>query len=198
MKSPHSVFEQIRAYAGLIELHLFKPDPSTRRDSISSVARWNPPPEDKVHINVDAALFPSSGKMGVGVVIRNHLGTCLAGCSELLDGVTAPELAEALEMRHAVSLATDEGFSKIQVVSDCLSLVQRINSQVQDRSYVGVVVQDIKTIATSFHEFSVSHVRRQCNESAHILARSAELFISSVFRNFAPDCIRKTLCNDLL
>jgi hypothetical protein len=116
----------------------------------------------------------------------------------ILDGVTAPELAEALGMRRAVSLATDEGFSKIQVVSDCLSLVQRINSQVQDRSFVGVVVQDIKTIATGFNEFSVYHVRHQCNESAHILARSAELFICSVFRNFAPDCIRKTLCNDLL
>uniref|UniRef100_A0ACD5WXJ3 Uncharacterized protein n=1 Tax=Avena sativa TaxID=4498 RepID=A0ACD5WXJ3_AVESA len=101
-------------------------------------------------------------------------------------------------MRRAVSLATEEGFSKIEVVSDCLSLVQRINSQVQERSYVGVVVQDIRTIASAFAEFSVSHVRRHCNESAHILARSAEFFISSIFINFTSDCIRKTLCNYLL
>jgi hypothetical protein len=38
----------------------------------------------------------------------------------------------------------------------------------------------------------------QCNEAAHVLARSAERFVSCTFRLSAPECIRKTLCNDLL
>jgi hypothetical protein len=102
-----------------------------------------------------------------------------------------------LALRRAVSLAGCEGFGKIMVVSDCLSLIQRVNSSVLDRSNVGVVVQDIKFLARNFDEISFSHVRRHCNESAHILARSAESFSSSVFRNFTPDCIRQTLCDDL-
>jgi hypothetical protein len=68
-----------------------------------------------------------------------------------------------------------------------------------DRSSVGVVVQDIKALAQDFEAFSLSHVFHQFNESAHILARSTERYVFfSVFRNFAPDCFRKTLFNDLL
>jgi ribonuclease HI len=195
MRSPHSVAAQATAYAEMIELHIFKSDSSTRRDSSFSVPRWTPPPKGSVYINTDAAIFSTSRQMGVGVVIRNHLGECLAACSELIYEVTAPELAEALAVRRAVSLAGDEGFGKLQVVSDCLSVIQRINSTMVDRSSVGVIIQDIKSLASNFESISFSHVRRQCNESAHILARLAESFISSTFRNFAPDCIRQSLCH---
>jgi ribonuclease HI len=197
VRSPHSLAEHIKAYAGMIELHLFRTDTSTRRDTNFSVQRWSLPPEDMVHINVDAAMFTSSHQMGIGVVIRNHLGECLAACSELLDEVTVSELAEALVLRRALSLADDEGICKLVVVSDCLSAIQRIQSTAMDRRLVGVVIQDIKEFANNFTNIYFSHVRRQCNESAHILARSAERFVSSVFRNFAPECIRMTLCNDL-
>jgi ribonuclease HI len=197
-RNPHNVSQQVLAYADMIELHLFKPVPSSRRDSTSSAPRWIPPPEGTIYINVDASLFNTSRQMGIGVVVRDHKGDCLLACSELLHMITTPELAEALALRRAVSIADSGGFGKLMVVSDCLSLIQRVNSSALDRSNVGVVVQDIKHLALSFNEISFSHVRRHCNESAHILARSAELFSSSVFRNFAPDCIRQTLCNDLL
>ncbi|KAI5001361.1 hypothetical protein ZWY2020_026011 [Hordeum vulgare] len=136
--------------------------------------------------------------MGAGVVIRNHTGECLLACSELHDEVTTPEIAEALACRRAVSLASEEGFDRILVVSDCLSLVQRLESSELDRSMVGVVIQDIKNICSRFTDASFKHALRQCNEAAHVLARSAELFVSTIFRNSVPDCIRKTLCNDLL
>jgi hypothetical protein len=83
-------------------------------------------------------------------------------------------------------------------VQFCLSLVQRVLAPSVDRSSVGVVVQDIKALDQDFEAFSLSHVYRQFNESAHILARSVERYVFSVFRNFAPDCIWETLCNDLL
>jgi hypothetical protein len=84
------------------------------------------------------------------------------------------------------------------VVSDCLSLIQRVLAHGVDRSSVGVVVQDIKALAQDFEVVSFSHVYRQFNKSAHILARFAERFVFSVFRNYAPECIQETLCNDLL
>jgi hypothetical protein len=103
-----------------------------------------------------------------------------------------------LAVRRAISVAGEEGFGKVLVVSDCLSMIQQINSMAIDQSVVGVIMQDIKHSSGSFEEISFSHVCRHLNESAHILARSIKRFISSTFRNFAPDCIRKTLCNDLL
>jgi hypothetical protein len=198
LRPPHQVAGQIKAYVEMIELQFFSPDTSNRRETKLSSPRWSPPPEGTVFINVDAALFSPSRRMGIGVVIRNHKGECLTAYSELQDEVTAPEIAEALALRRAVSLANDEGFDKAMVVSDCLSLILRLQSSELDRSMVGVVVQDIKLLAASFASISFSHVYRQCNESAHIMARSAEHFRSSIFRNFAPECIGKTLCNDLL
>jgi hypothetical protein len=42
-----------------------------------------------ININDDADLFSSSRWMGAGIVIRNHIGNCLAACSELIDEVTS-------------------------------------------------------------------------------------------------------------
>jgi ribonuclease HI len=106
-----------------------------------------------VLINTDAALFVNSRCIRVGVVIRDHTGRCLAACNEKLENVTAPELAEALACRRALNFARDEGFSKVALVSDCLSLIQRIQSNEWDRSGVGVVVAYIKNLATSFIVF---------------------------------------------
>jgi hypothetical protein len=103
-----------------------------------------------------------------------------------------------LVLHRAASLVGNDGFGKLMVVSECLSVIQHVNSSTLDQSNVGVEVQDIKHLAHGFDESTFSHVLLHCNESAHILAPAAECFISSVFRNFAPDCIRQTLCNDLL
>jgi hypothetical protein len=96
----------------MIELHLLKPIPSTRRDTNVSGVRWSPPLEGTVYINCDAALFSSSRRMGLGVVIRNHIGRCVAACSELHEEVTTPEVAKALAMRRALSLAAKKVSAK--------------------------------------------------------------------------------------
>jgi hypothetical protein len=153
--------------------------------------------EGTVLINVDAALFSLARRTGIGVVIRNHIGECLLVCSELQEEITTPKIAEALAIRRAVTLATEECFEKVRVVSECLSLIQRLLSDEQDRSYVGVITEDIKLLRSRFSSFSVSHIRRCSNKSAHILARSAEQFISFVSRNYISECIQQTICNDL-
>jgi ribonuclease HI len=89
-----------------------------------------------VLINVDATIFSSTRRMGMGAVIRDHTGNCLVACSESKKAV-APEIAEALAMRRAIILAKDEGFSKIIVDSDCLSVVKQVTSDQDDWSLCG-------------------------------------------------------------
>jgi ribonuclease HI len=180
MKHPRSLAEQIKAYIHMIMLHLFK-QPAVQSRETSSSPRWSPSPEGMVFINVDAALFSSSKRMGVGVVIRDHIGNCLVACNQLLDEVTTPEIAEALAVRCALTLARDEGLDKIILASDCLSVVQRVNSSTRDRSLVGVVVEDIKAMAASMSSVTVRHISRLLNNLAHVLARRVELFGSSFF-----------------
>jgi ribonuclease HI len=189
--------EQIKVYVDMIELHLRKTASTNSCESSISEAKWTPPPVGTVWLNVDAALFKSSNRMGVGVVIRSHSGECLSAISELVNEVTSPELAEAIAVRRALALAREEGFDKIMVATDCLSLVNRINNSILDRSFLGVVIQDIKKEATLFNSYSFFHVPRKRNVAAHVLARRSETFGSVSFRSVPPECIREILCTDL-
>jgi ribonuclease HI len=66
--------------------------------------------------------------MGIDIIIWNHIGDCSIAYNELVKEVTTLEVAEALAVCRALSLAEDEGFDKMVIASDCLSLVQQINS----------------------------------------------------------------------
>jgi hypothetical protein len=44
--------------------------------------------------------------------------------------------------------------------SDCLSIVQRVNDSVTDRSYLQGVIEDIKLLASSFLSCSFTHIYR--------------------------------------
>ena len=180
------------AYVDLIRDNLFSSEPKHRRDS-SSVSQWSPPPQGSVLVNSDAAIFEAAGCMGVGVVIRDHRGGFLAACREHFDSLATPEHAEALALRSVVIFARDEGYDKVVFVSDCLSLVQRLNSPEFDRSTVGTLVANIKQLVASFSSTSFCHVKRSLNEAAHFLAKSSSVFSTCVFHS-VPDCIRGTCC----
>ena len=83
------------------------------------------------------------------------------------------------------------------VASDSLNVVQKIKSANKDRSETGVLVEDIKHAARAI-AFSFIHVSRNCNEVAHVLARSAVQLSESVWFHEAPEFIRASLCNDRL
>ena len=108
-----------------------------------------------------------------------------------------PELAESWALRQAVILARDEGLTSAIFASDCLSLVQRVNSSSIDRSEVGVVVSDIKRLVACFSSVSFCHVNWPLNVVAHKLVRSCEFASSKVVYYCTPECIRQTLCTDV-
>ena len=118
----------------------------------------------------------------------------MAACSEPLRGVRSPELAEAMALWHAVSLVREEGFTDVLFKTDCLSVVQRLQSPSMDRSVVGTVLKDVKSLANGLSSVAFHHVRRHCNVLDHVLARSSLGSSSLSISRSAPDCIRETLC----
>jgi ribonuclease HI len=117
-------------------------------------------------------------------------------CNQVFDVVTSPKLAEALAIRHALSLVREEGFNKIILASDCLSVINKIQNPALDRTGTGVIIHDIKVIAGEFRSVTFRHISRLRNESAHLLARRAELLVFSVFCDGAPEFIHEAPCND--
>jgi hypothetical protein len=187
-----------KAYIEMILNNLYKPAPANRCESSSSRAKWIPPPEGTVLVNVDAALFTTSDRMGAGVVIRDHDGMFIAACGERYDNVVAPETVEALAVRRAISFAQEEGYSKITIASDCLSVIQRIRSGETDRSLCGPVIEDIKLLSRTFVSCDFRHGFRVLNNAAHVLARKCENLASSVWRGVAPDFVQDAICKDIL
>jgi hypothetical protein len=108
---PRTIATKVNAYIEKITLHPYKPTTTHRRETTSSSFKWSPSLEGTVLVNVHAAIFSSFRRMGIGILIRDHTGSCLAPCGEHLQEVTLPELAEALALHRVVHFAKDEGFN---------------------------------------------------------------------------------------
>jgi hypothetical protein len=171
---PGRIAARALAYIELVVSNLFKEKEVKGRGATTAPQRWVPPLNGFVGINVDAALFPAARRWGLGVVIHDHQGGFLLSCSEGGDGLPAPEMAEALSARKGLVIAKEHGFKKVELVSDCLSLVQRISSNTRDRSGAGIVISDIKWMTADFESCLFKFSNRKTNVVAHKLARSVE------------------------
>jgi hypothetical protein len=77
-------------------------------------------------------------------------------------------------------------------------VIQRIKSKVTDCSPFGSVIEDIKFISNHFSSYAFQHVYRVLNVAAHQLAQSCISSTSCVWHGVSPECIRETLCNDIM
>jgi hypothetical protein len=59
-------------------------------------------------------------------------------------------------------------------------------------------VSGIKEVLKSFTSVSFTHIKHHPNEAAHILAKSCFSVSSSEVFYSVPDCIRGTLCIDVI
>jgi ribonuclease HI len=193
--NPLNIAVKIKAYVELILTDRSKPSHGHRRETSRAVS-WSPPPEGMLQLNVDAAIFASSARMGAGAVLRDQMGVFIAGIGDSSPDVSNPELAEAMAIRLALSWAKDEGLDGFIVASDCLSVIQRIKADERDRSLCGSIIHDIKKLSVLFSNVSFRHVGREQNFVAHNLARSCEFASMSVWRGVTPEFIRVAICND--
>ena len=113
------------------------------------------------------------------------------------DSIQSPKLAEAITIRRALMVAWENGFKDIILVSDCLSMINKVLSMNRERSSVGSVVTDIKILALEFAACSFKHSSRKSNVVAHFLAHRSERAICNLSFVVAPECIREVLCNDV-
>ncbi|CAH9096881.1 unnamed protein product, partial [Cuscuta epithymum] len=136
------------------------------------LAGWRKPDTDRIKINTDAAINRGAGMVGLGWVARDSTGAFLAGAAIPRKGVCLPKEAEALSMREALSWIKAAGWDQVDVESDALHLVEGVHSASTESSF-GLLVNDIKELATSFSSITFSHVKRSANRVAHHMARAA-------------------------
>lgn len=85
--------------------------------------RWIKPPSGCLKINVDGALREDSILGGVGIIVRDELGSFVAARAKRFCFVFSPLQSEALAAREGLSLATEMSFNDIHFECDTLRLL---------------------------------------------------------------------------
>ncbi|XP_039780864.1 uncharacterized protein LOC120648195 [Panicum virgatum] len=165
-QSTHSLINHYIA-----DLELTKSTPREDKQVQYQGARWIPPPLDFVKINVDAATSKNSNQASVAAVARDSSGSFLGASTLVFSGVFDPETLEVLACREGLALASDLLFQKVRVASDCLNAIRSLQEDGMGR--YGHITREIKESMTSFLKIDFVHERREFNQEAHKLARSA-------------------------
>lgn len=142
---------------------------------------WTKPEINSFKVNIDAAIFEGEGRYGFGGVVRDHRGNFVSAISGLREGAISPEVAEGVALKEVLSWLKLQDPKQYQVETDCLVLVQAINSPVILRSPFGMVVRECKESLDSWRDIDLHFVKRSANQVAHKIARASRLYADRVF-----------------
>jgi hypothetical protein len=169
-----------------------KKKPTKERKSL----RWIPPEDCLIKINVDGA-FMNNGDASIVVVIRNSEGTVLLSAWRVLSHAVNAEEVELMACREGVALAVEWTPMHAIFESDCLSALQLLSKQGEQRSSSMFLVKEICDTARRMTSLRFHHVKRDQNVVAHELAQFAKrLFHSAVWRNRAPTSVEQIVAHE--
>jgi ribonuclease HI len=121
---------------------------------------------------VDGAARGNPGPAGYGVFLRMEHGEIIEVAGYL--GKTTNNVAEYSGLLEALAVASAEGATELEVVSDSLLLVKQMNGEYRVKHPNLVpLYQRAKTLVRSFRRFSIRHTLRAGNKEADRLANVA-------------------------
>jgi len=172
-------------------------------DSVGPVVelpvKWTPPREGWFKINVDGAIFSKQKSAGIGALIRDELGRVEVALSKKVDAPLGAVEVEAKALKASLMFARDEGLQNVVLEGDSLVLINALCGTASPPAFVEPIVMGVLDLCRDFRSIAFSHVRRQGNEPAHLLAKHASSvadFISWIEED--PCCIEQALIQDVL
>ena len=154
---------------------------------LTQTQRWVPPDAEMYKVNYDEACFVDEEKAGIGVVVRNDRGQVMGFLAEKIEMPPTVEVLEVMATRRAMIFMEELGFRHAVFEGDFELVVKALVGLCLDRSSIGHIIKDCKSLRGVFQTCSFSHVRRQGNGVAHALARRARMsFPLSVWMESVP------------
>ncbi|KAK2649997.1 hypothetical protein Ddye_017486 [Dipteronia dyeriana] len=135
--------------------------------------KWRPPVGGFYKINTDATLVEGKTVVGVGAVIRNHLGQVMASTAQRLEVSISTKLAEAMAILRGIVFTVDSGLVPTVIESNALSVVSLINSGSPNLTELGLVCGDIAKHIQDGVITAVGFIPRKAKVVAHTLAKMA-------------------------
>ncbi|KAL1562504.1 hypothetical protein AAHA92_05078 [Salvia divinorum] len=133
----------------------------------ATLVRWHRPPPSWLKVNTDGSSFGTSSSCGG--IFRDHRGKVMASFSTQLGEGTAFE-AELAACINALDIASDRGWRKLWLESDCTRVVELLYSRSKDvpKKYEGTWMRVLDRL--QHMEFRVTHIYREGNRVADALA----------------------------
>ena len=151
-------------------------------------------------INFDGAFDAKSGLGGWGYVIRDQAGNFIAAGAGKSVHLRGPLHSESVACLAAIEGADRIGANRVIFESDASNLVLALTSSDYDKSEIGVLVKEARSLCIlNFDSFQFSFSRRACNNVAHELAKLGTISESSdlYWDADAPNCIATLLASDV-
>ena len=162
-------------------------------------AHWSPPLADMFKTNVDGAIFAHQKSAGIGMVIRDSVGRIIGACSKKIQAPLDAMEAEAKAVEFGLHFVRDMMIQEFVLESDSLTVINALKETSPPPFLIAVVVYGSLSDSHDFRQVVFSHVCRQANKPAHLLAKYA-LGIDdfSVWLEKCPCFLEQALLNDVL
>ncbi|PRQ45142.1 putative ribonuclease H-like domain, reverse transcriptase zinc-binding domain-containing protein [Rosa chinensis] len=161
------------------------------------LTKWQCPPRGRLKINIDGAFQVDSGVGGIGVVVRDDLGTGIAAIARPFLHAHSAINMEAEACRAGLLLGIHQGWSDVVIESDSALLIAALKSEEDNFSEVSRVFDDCKDYLSAFQSVEIRHIYREANGVAHRLAHLASyLLLDDIWLDETPAIIQDVLYED--
>ena len=160
---------------------------------------WSPPAPGCLKVNVDGAIVSAQRTAGIKVVIRNEDGSFKAVLSKKIMALLGAVDAEVKAFEASLLLANDLGVHDIVLEGDSMIIHNALCERSPPPTSVAAVIMGIQDLCKDFRRIEFTHVRRQSNRLAHLLAKHASSIVDCiVWIEEIPCCIEQALIHDVL
>nr|GMC97865.1 putative RNA-directed DNA polymerase [Ipomoea batatas] len=145
------------------------------RDTRRSLLRWSKPESGWLKHNTHGRRNRRTGIAGCGGVFRDDKGNWIEGFIANL-GIFSSEEAEAWAVLKGLKIAWERGFRKVMVETDANNIVEALNMPNSGSNYRGLlanIIQDCKQWLMKPWDITVTHIFREQNRVADVLAKRA-------------------------
>ena len=148
---------------------------------------------------MDGAVFASQKMASVGVLIRDAEGRLIGACSKKIMAPLGAIEAEAKVVKVGLQLANDFSIQDFTLKGDSQILINALKDTSPPSASVVALVYSSVATSYGFHHVDFSHIRRQGNRPAHLLAKHAlDITNFSVWVEENPYFIEQALNHDVL
>ena len=150
-------------------------------------------------VNVDGAVLAELKVVVIGVVIRDMEGKVKAALCKKINALFRPVEAEAKAFEMGIQFAKDMGIRDVLIEGDSLIVQRALNELASPPPSVDAVIVGIQDASADFHHIAFTHVGRQGNKPAQLLAKYAKSINNVLVRiEEIPCVIEQALIHDVM